>query len=191
VAYTWFVDTYEGPEHVRSRAWIRDPDKRDPAALRAWESAHVGVREVTSTASFASLPGVPYDLTRGAKLELTGPNSVQLRMPRLGGALIAWLPQPITALALDAPERARAREPLQLRAALQCGSAPAPGVLPIQFTLVDPQGRVALESGVRVTREGAALLEWTPALNDPRGTWTISAKDLTAGFSATRKIQLD
>lgn len=191
VPYTWFVDTYEATEHVRSRAWVRDPAKRDPAALRAWEASAIGARELTTTASFASLPGVPYDLVRGGKLELSGPGGVKLRMSRLGGALIAWLPQAITGLALDAPERTRAREPVQLRAALQSGAEAAPGVLPIQFTLSDPKGRVALESGVRVTRAGVAVLEWTPAVNDPPGTWTITAKDLAAGFSATRRIQLD
>jgi hypothetical protein len=71
------------------------------------------------------------------------------------------------------------------------GRQPVAGPVPIEFTLRDPQGNVSVLSGVRATRKGEAVLEWLPAVNDPRGNWCVQAIEHASGRTVTRRIHLD
>lgn len=195
VRYTWFVNTYTDGEQALCRQWRLGPGPLNPDALQEWEDRSIGEREFNSSAEYATLPGVPYDLLRGRALPVTrterGTFRVPLQMRRLGGVLIGWLPAVITAIKLQAPARVHAGDALQLRARVQSGDALVAGAVPVSFELRDPAGRLALESGVRATHAGAAELAWTPAVNDAPGYWTVKATELASGRSATQRVLLD
>jgi hypothetical protein len=192
--YTWFVNTYDGDEYMLCRRFRSGPPPPDLAALRDWEQQHVVQRTFTTQVTYATLPGIPYDLGRGKELDVVksedGAFTITLTMDRLGGALIAWLPGKLTGIALSVPERAQTGEHVRFCAQLQA-TAQMHGPLPVHFELIDPHGHVALDSGMRVTaKDGAAELVWTPAVNDALGTWTVTATELASGRSTKRTVVL-
>jgi len=57
--------------------------------------------------------------------------------------------------------------------------------------LRDPAGRQSVVSDVRATSDGQAVFDWTPALNDPPGLWTLQATELASGKQARIAIHVD
>ena len=74
--------------------------------------------------------------------------------------------------------------------AAMLGGRPVPGVLAVEFTLTNPQGNVSPVSGVRQARNGAAAFDWAPAVNDPAGTWTMTATELVTGRKADAAVRV-
>ena len=75
-------------------------------------------------------------------------------------------------------------------AATIMGGKPEAGVLAVAFQLTDPTGQVCPVSGVRPALKGTAVLEWTPATNDPTGAWALTATELVTGRSVKRTFQV-
>ena len=137
---------------------------------------------------------MPYDLVNGQRLPLTkrpdGRYAMTLSMARFGGLLVGFFPEPIARLDLAVPTEAKVGQAVHARATIMGTTKPVPGVVTVSFTLEDPKGNVSVVSGVRPTRDGTAAFDWTPASNDPAGTWTIEASELASGKTAKRTFRL-
>jgi uncharacterized protein YfaS (alpha-2-macroglobulin family) len=70
------------------------------------------------------------------------------------------------------------------------GGKLAQGVLAMEFTLTDPQGKMSPVSGVRQAQKGVATFDWTPAVNDPLGAWTLTATELVTGKTVKRTFKV-
>jgi hypothetical protein len=119
-----------------------------------------------------------------------GRSVVTVSMDRFGGTLIAWLPAELTGVDLSAPKTASANQVVHVTASVMAKDKPTPGVIGIEFILRDPKGKQSIVSGVRATKDGVATFDWTPAVNDPTGNWTLEAKELASGKTAQAKIVL-
>ena len=201
VPYTWFVNAQDGKEYIFCRENLRPemgkgggtPEK--VKEVLDWEKAEMSKGPYTATITLDSLPGVPYDLVSMKKIETKklpdGRFEIPLSMERFGGELVAWLPEEITEMNVEAPKTAKPNQPVKVSASLLGGSGKTiSGVLSIEFTLKDPSGKEHVVSGVCGTKDGIATWEWTPAVNDPAGEWMLTVTDLTAGKKAEQKINL-
>jgi len=191
VNYTWFVDSMNQSDYGVCRQMQAILTLRDE--LITWEAARLAQGPYQPTVTFADYPGVPYDLVRGTQLDVTATSAgyeVPLSMDWAGGSLVAWLPSEITSLTSGGPTTAAYGSSASFTASLWMGSTPAPGALPIQFTLVDPTGRTNILSQVVATTNGTATLEWSPAVNDVQGTWALAIDDLASGRKTVRTIDL-
>ena len=199
VPYTWFVNIHDGKEYMfcRERMGAGHPGSGTPEKVqqvRDWETAEMAKGPYTSTVVYETLSGIPYDLVTGKKVPVgkrtDGRFEVKLSMDRFGGALVAWLPEEIKGMNVDAPKTAVPGTPVKFAATVAGKAGPLAGVLPVEFTLKDPAGAVSVISGVRATGKGQAVLEWTPASNDLVGKWTLQVTDLTSGKTAAKSISL-
>ena len=114
----------------------------------------------------------------------SGRYAVTLSMERFGGALIAWLPSEIAAVTLVGPKAAAPSQPVRFQATVSGPDKPLPGAIAVEFVLRDPAGRRSVVSGTRATCHGQAVFDWTPAVNDPPGRWTLEATELASGKTA-------
>ncbi|HRJ71698.1 MAG TPA: MG2 domain-containing protein, partial [Terrimicrobiaceae bacterium] len=64
------------------------------------------------------------------------------------------------------------------------------GLQPVRIDIVDPKGHVHEDSNWIALENGEGKLSFTPAWNDPSGTWKIQVSDLTAGLSANASLTL-
>ena len=55
---------------------------------------------------------------------------------------------------------------------------------------IDPSGQPTKYSDFTVTTDGRLTFDFTPALNDPLGNWTLSVTDLTSGTVTRRPLEL-
>ena len=130
---------------------------------------------------------MPYDLVAGKRLavEKDGDGGeFWVEMERLGGTLVAFYPEPVEKVAIEVPKAARPLQDVKIRVRVDGKSGPVPGVVPIEIRFADPKGVVHVISGNFATRDGVYTLHWTPAVNDPLGSWTVRAKELASGRTA-------
>jgi hypothetical protein len=163
-----------------------------------WENSEMAKGPYKSTIVYDALPGkVPYDLVGGRKLTVAktaeGRFAVNLSMDRFGGTLIAWYPSEITEIKLSAPQtaRANANQKVHATATVMAGDNPLPGVDSVEFTWHDPSGKESIISGVRAAKNGEASFDWTPAINDPTGDWTLEVRELASEKTAQAIITLE
>jgi hypothetical protein len=136
---------------------------------------------------------VPYDLVAMKavpyKILPDGRYQLALSMERFGGMLVAWIPEEVRAVTLAPLAVAKVGQPWHATATIM-GIKPIPGTLAVQFTLTDPQGKIPPLSGVRQAQNGVATFDWTPAVNDLLGTWTLAARELVTGKTVTGKFKV-
>ncbi len=193
VPYVWFVNAHTGKEYMycRERMGAGHPGSGTPdkiAEVIAWEQKEVQAGPYTASATFASLPGVPYDLLTGQRLatrKSPGGQTFDLSMERFGGSLVAFYPEAIERLTLASPAAARPRQELAARLEVRGKQRLIPGAVPVELALLDPSGRPSVLSGVRATDAGILTFRWTPAVNDAKGKWTLTATELASGKTAT------
>lgn len=199
VPYSWFVNAHDGREYMfcRERMGAGHPGANSPQKVQElidWEAAEMAKGPYVATVAFDRLPGVPYDLVRGVKAPVAPTASkrfaVTLSMERFGGALIAWLPSEISAVTFNGPAAAAANQPVRFQATVSGPDKPMAGAIAVEFVLRDPAGRRSVASGVRATRRGRAVFDWTPAVNDPRGPWTLAATELASGKTARCTLEV-
>jgi hypothetical protein len=201
VPYTYFVNVHDGQEYMwlRERMGAGHPGSGTPEKVqevREWEKTETAKGPYTATVVMApegAGPRVPYDLVAMKpvpyKRLADGRYELSLSMERFGGMLVVWLPETVQRLNLSVPAAAKVGQPWQATATI-LGGKPAPGVLAVEFTLTDPQGQVSPVSGVRQAQTGAARFDWTPAVNDPLGTWTVEARELVTGKTAKGTVKV-
>jgi hypothetical protein len=199
VPYTWFVNAHDGQEYMfcRERMGAGHPGAGTPEKVKElidWETAETAKGPYVATAEFDQLAGVPYDLVGGRQVPVaktaSGRYAITLSMQRFGGALVAWLPGRIASVKLSSPATAAANHPVRFQATVSSQDHPTAGAIAVEFALRDPAGRPSIVSGVRATSDGQAVFDWTPAVNDPPGPWTLEATELASGKEARSTIDL-
>jgi hypothetical protein len=200
VPYTYFINVHDGKEYMfcREHMGAGHPGSNTPEMiqeLRDWEKTQTAAGPYTATVTMrpdGAGPRVPYDLVAMKmvpyKVLADGRYQLSLSMERFGGMLVAWLPAKIDHVTLFAPP-AKAGRPWQATAAINDGK-PGQGILAVEFTLTDPQGKVSPVSGVRQAVSGRATFDWTPAGNDPLGAWTVTATELVTGKSVRETVRV-
>ena len=200
VPYTWFVNAHDGSEYMfcRERMGAGHPGAGTPEKVKElidWENAETAKGPYVATAEFDRLPGEPYDLVGGKKVPVVktaaGRYAITLSMQRFGGALVAWLPSRIASLELSAPAAAVAIQSVRFKATVSSQDHPTVGAIAVEFVLRDPAGRPSVVSDVRATSNGQAVFDWTPAVNDPPGLWTLQSAELASGKQARIAIHVD
>lgn len=201
VPYTYFVNVHDGKEYMfcRERMGAGHPGSGTPdkvQELRAWEKAETAKGPYTATVVMApdgAGPRVPYDLVAMKKIPCKkladGRYELSLSVERFAGMLVAWLPEEIQRVSLNSPAAAKVGQVYKASATIM-GGKPAPGVLAVEFILTGPNGKAYPVSGVRQANTGSAAFEWTPAVNDPLGTWALEARELVTGKTAKGNLKL-
>lgn len=190
--YVWFVNAHTGKEYMfcRERQGAGHPGSGTPekiAELIAWEKKEVAAGPFTATAAVDKLPGVPYDLVAGKPVTVTKSatgQTLNLSMERFGGSLIAFYPEAIERVTVKAPATAKPMSEVTATVQVLGKTKPIAGVVPMEITLFDPSGKPSILSGVRGTDNGTLTFKWTPAVNDPKGKWTLKVAELASGKSA-------
>lgn len=200
VPYTWFVNAHDGEEFTRCRelGGAGHPGARTPEKIEMlvdWEEAQARAGPFEATISEVAPRGVPYDLVAMSRIpvERDGDrSSMTVRMERFGGSLVAWFPAPLRAVAVRTRPPSDGDGEVVFTVSCVAGEGreasdevPARGVIPYEFDLRDPEGAPHALSSVRVLRDGSDEVRWTPARNDPAGTWTVGVRELASGLTAS------
>ena len=195
VKYVWYVNALSGEEYrmcqnrlmalrtAAAKQEVVDWEKRE---LRQHPTFEAKVR-------YHEVPGVPYDLGRGERLDTSADKdgtSVTLSMDRFGGTLIAFYPTPIEQVTIACPTRAKPMQAVKVEVTVVGKSGPMPGTVPVEIELLDPNGDRSPLSRIIGTEEGKCTFQWTPAVNDPAGQWTITARECASSKQAITMIVL-
>jgi hypothetical protein len=87
---------------------------------------------------------------------------------------------------VSAPESAKRGEPLQLTFALDASAQPGRHVVHVEVQ----EPKLPLYTRNVVLEAGRGQLQLVTALNDPPGTWQISAREVISGLTVTKSIEL-
>jgi len=106
-------------------------------------------------------------------------------LDELGGKILALYPMRIAGLKIQTPNELKKGQPGRLMVVMADEERnPLSGLQPIQVEIADPQGRKHESSGYCCAENGAFSMEFTPAVNDEEGNWTVAVFDLTSGLKA-------
>jgi len=198
VPYVWFVNAHTGQEYMfcRERHGAGHPGAGTPekvAELVEWEKKEMASGPFTASATFTSLPGVPYDLIAGRPVKVTRTAaglSLNVSMERFGGSLVAFYPEAINRVTMKAPATAKPMKEVAVVIQVLGKTKPSAGVVPVEVTLTDPSGKPSVLSGVLGAKSGTLVFNWTPAVNDLKGRWTVRAQELASGETASATVLL-
>lgn len=128
-----------------------------------------------------------YDLLGKKKLACTRKGDTytfDTDLPAPGGKIIALLPQELAKVEIRAPSRIiRRGVPHRIHVLVEDPDGrPVVGAQPLHVELTDPEGALSELNGYYAAESGVLCLDFTPALNDRAGTWTVEAVELTAGL---------
>lgn len=195
VKYVWYVNALSGEEYGLCQNRLMG--LRTAAAMQEvidWEKKELREHPVwETTVRYRKLPGVPYDLWKTKPLEISPEDedaSLTLSMDRLGGTLVAFYPSPIRQVTMQCPKQVTPMQPVTVEITVTDASGPIPGTVPVEIVLRDPQGEPSPLSRVVGTEKGQCTFEWRPAVNDPLGTWTITARQCASGTETKAAIVL-
>jgi hypothetical protein len=128
-----------------------------------------------------------YDVRAGRYLGRV--REVPLPLHEKEAALFARLDYVLQALTLEVPASMKRGAPLRLALALEATGAPGRHV--VHIALSGPQGvPLPLYTENAVLEHGRAELQVATALNDPAGTWNITAREVVSGLSVTRSVEV-
>jgi len=174
-------------------------DKRDYDSDGVGKYRAVLDKIVPQTATI-TLPGwegnelAAYDLTTANRLNATIANDgaqFDVKLTEIGGTVIALYPKGIADLAVTVPKSAPRGETTRLSVQMVDTDGVAPGgIQPVRVTILDADGNTHEASDYYNLNNGMAVIEFSPALNDPLGTWTVAVDDLTAGLQEKTSIQI-
>jgi hypothetical protein len=136
---------------------------------------------------------VPYDLVAGKPIKDTKAATgytLDLSMDRFGGSLVAFYPEAIERVTVKAPSVAKPLTEVVATIQVLGKRRPISGVVPVEVTLLDPSGKPSVLSGVLGAKSGSLTYKWTPAVNDPKGKWTLKVTELASGKSTSTSGQL-
>jgi hypothetical protein len=197
VTYLWAVnvESQEEYEYLRDRlgagAQPADPAKAKQEAIAYLNERAEGQR-LTVPVTIPAGNWAAYDVLRGRRLPLTKAGdrqSLTVDMERFGGTLIALYPEPVGKLMLQTPASVQRGQSTPLRVTVQGVSGqPLAGTQPLAVEIVTPQGTWVELTGAYATEAGVWTATFSPARNDPAGTWRVRVKELTSGVAAEGTI---
>ena len=134
-----------------------------------------------------------YDLRAGlvsSKIE-NGKTQFAANLEAAGGQIFVLTDQKISALKLNAPATAKRGGVLDVSAQLLDGDGkPMRGVWPLQIEVLDPQNRLAENSGWYGAVAGAQTVKIELASNDLPGAWKVRARDLAGKLSGEKVVNV-
>jgi hypothetical protein len=105
-------------------------------------------------------------------------------------ALLAILPYKVEQVALKAGETVQSGQELPLEFSMKV-SAGTPGKHVMHLDVTEPDGTYAYSLSRNFDFSGGQWRGTLPlALNDPKGTWTIKARDVTSGLTAEARVKV-
>lgn len=105
------------------------------------------------------------------------------------GRLFLLTSQRLGGLQVQAPPKAKLGTPVTVSITVSdLKGVPMAAVIPVQLQVLDPQGQAAEFSGYYGVKDGKLSLRLDLAANDPPGQWTIKAKELASGLTATDRL---
>ena len=146
---------------------------------------------ITLTSDAASI----YDISRSA-----------LVMPRLADGSVSWpvelgpcdgklfivLPKPLLQIKLDAPETAKAGNPVKLMIEVQdTKSQAAKAVLPVRVQVRDANGKAVEGTGWYGAKDGKLVVTLDVAANDDPGVWQVDVQELATRMEVTKFIRVE
>ncbi len=109
-----------------------------------------------------------------------------------GGALLMVTERPIAGLTLSGGETANPGGALSFTATVMDDTgAPVDGVIPVEVTILDPDGRASEQSGYYGAAGGTLALTLDLAPNDTLGMWTIKIREQASGKTAMHFFRLE
>jgi len=157
-----------------------------------------------AVAAEVSIPGgadgYAYDLMASCPVRLDqrdGAFRFNVELPPADGRILALYPQAIGEMSVRAPAKATpgTRVRVKVRLTDEAG-APFASVVPLRFTLAQPDGTESDVSHVDVIENGAWEFDWVMPVQTahdgpaPAGNWTVTVRELASGRSDTAAISV-
>ena len=138
--------------------------------------------------------GFVYDLVHGHPVPITQAGDhihVEAHIEPCDGRLLMITDRAISKLEIDAPEMVFAGGSAVCTISItdEAGK-PLDAVLPVKVDILDPDGRPAEFSGFYGAAGGILEIGLDIAPNDVEGIWTVRAKELASGKTATQYIRV-
>ncbi|MCX5662415.1 MAG: hypothetical protein NTW19_22270 [Planctomycetota bacterium] len=196
VDYLWVVHlmTHEEDLAHQSKELAANPGVIPPK-VEPLADAGLDRREHASVVNVAALDGAAvYDVIAGKRVAATregGRLRVPVTMNFWQGTLLAFYPAAPDAIALKLLHRADAGKAATIDVSVSAGKQAAQGLLPLEMTVVDPQGVVSREySTTALASKGQCRFKIDFARNDQAGIWRVTVREATTGLSQTDEIRL-
>ncbi|NLF16280.1 MAG: hypothetical protein GX595_03355, partial [Lentisphaerae bacterium] len=117
-------------------------------------------------------------------------DAIETALPPGETALYACLPYRVEAVALTAPARQPAGSDLAVAITVQ-PAAGTPGDHVLHLAVADPDGRPRPDYTRNLLAPAGRLTTVLPlAANDPPGTWTLHARDVLTGQTASARVEV-
>lgn len=134
------------------------------------------------------LGSAAYDLTTNQRIPINKTNAkstMTLTLPECAGRTLIFLPDQIDKLTLFGPDKSvNEGDDILVKATLKMKNGkPVPGIIPVKMTIVRPDGSVDDMSGHTAFVNGELLWIQPIPYNAPKGSWSITVKELASGRS--------
>ena len=134
-----------------------------------------------------------YELSRGGEVRFArkdGRIAVPVEYDTNDGRMLAFLPERIASVKVDAPGVVRAGEPMKVTfSALSEAGEPVKALLPAEVRLYDAAGRELDGAGWVCLQGGVCTVEVMTNLDDAAGDYRLVCRDRATGLSAERTIR--
>ncbi len=137
--------------------------------------------------------GFVYDLVDSREVVTEAVNGSMLIPLGLGpceGRILMVTKRPIRDISINAPQVASRSESIRIAIAVTDGEQPISAVIPVNVSMLDPEGRRAEFSGSYAATAGRLTIHFDFAANDRLGMWQLRVKELATGKSASAYIRL-
>jgi hypothetical protein len=141
---------------------------------------------------------VLYDMLKKEKIDYQKKGDdlaeFDLKLNAASGKIIAALPEEIDKVSIEAPAKATPGKPVSLRIEVIGKSGkPIQGDIHLRVEIYDGLGDMLDWSRYTCTKRNEGnqcIFNFTPALNDVTGNWTIKVEELVSGRNATVLINI-
>jgi hypothetical protein len=114
-----------------------------------------------------------------------------VQMTELGGKIVALYPRQLGGMEIQMAKAVERGATSVIRISMRDDrGAPLSGLQPLEVTITDAEGASSEYSGYYCASDGVLNIDFVAAVNDKPGRWTVSAVDLTAGFTAEAEFEV-
>jgi len=134
-----------------------------------------------------------YDLIRHERIAIQPgkPATMNVPLDRLGGTLVAFYPQAIASMSVNAPAKTSLTSPVSVDVKLLDKSGQAiVGIQPIGVTILKADGTRHEDSGYFTLHDGTGSFAFHATPDGGVGSWTILVLDLSSGQKSESQIQV-
>ncbi len=146
-----------------------------------------------TTLSLRRKSGFVYDLvnSRQASPDTTSDGlAIPVALGPCEGRLLMVTDRPLRAVEIAAPKESELGQSVQIDISVTDGKQPIDAVIPVEIRIIDPEGAQAEYSGHYGAVSGQQSIRFDVAPNDRTGVWSVHAKELASGQSASAYIRI-